>query len=138
MVDKEKFIYLVLRNQVSRKIKKKYVIFQKCLFIRLNLWTRSILINWELCFKMSMADMTFLFLNWPWNAWVSPCLMTDHIKQPQSRKRINFEGLYAHHLCSWLGRLEREYYQGCSGAVFPGQCCISWELLGGKVQLAYR
>ena len=33
----------------------------------------------------------------------------------------------------WKGDIK-----GCSGTVSAGRCSISWELLGEKVQLAYR
>ena len=97
----EKLINLVLRNQESRKRKKKYAVFQKYHFIRLGLWNRSVLINWKLHFKMSMVNMTFSFLNWPWNSLVSSYLMTGHVKQSLSRKITRFEVLHAHHLCFW-------------------------------------
>lgn len=65
MAGSEKLINLVLKSQVSRKRKKGYVILQKCHLKRLNFWTRSILINLKLHFKMSVVNMTFSFLNWP-------------------------------------------------------------------------
>ena len=42
--------------------------------------------------------------------------------------------IFAPDWADWKG----DIIKGCSAAVFLGWCCISWELLGERVWLAYR
>lgn len=82
--------------------------------------------------------MTFPFLNWPWNALTSSCLMAGHIKWSLSRK-ISLEVLYAPYLHCWRGQTRKRILsRGGLGQWSWSNVLLSRNCLGEKVQVARR